>query len=115
MEPKLINWDPQWGQLSEEAMRDVLHKEGYTVAKYRYESGTFYPTHAHGVDKKEAILTGSLKVSWAGGSVVLEPGQMIEIAAGLRHSARVLGAATVTSLDASKPAARKPAPYKPQV
>ena len=107
MEPKVINWDPQWGELTEDAMRQVLTQEGYQVSRYRYQPGTYYPPHGHGVDKKEAVVQGRLEIGWEGGSTILKPGQMLEIPAWFRHSARVKGTETVVSLDASRKAVPK--------
>jgi quercetin dioxygenase-like cupin family protein len=54
------------------------------------------------VDKKDTVLQGRLRIGWDGGSVVLEPGDMIEIPAGVSHSAEVVDDQTVLSLDATK-------------
>ena len=104
----VIHWDPAWGPLREKKMRQQLVSAGYHVSRYRYPPGTVFPAHVHGVHKRDTVLSGKLKIAWpaAGdspaGSVVLEPGNMIEIPAGAVHSAEVVGAETVLSLDATK-------------
>jgi len=100
--PSILHWDPAWGPLGEAAMRRRLEAEGYQVAKYHYPPGTCFPPHTHSVHKKDTVLRGRLRIGWEGGAAVLEPGDMIEIPAGFSHSAEVVGAETVVSLDATK-------------
>lgn len=102
MSPTIVHWDPKWGPLGEQAMRRRLEAEGYAVSKYHYAPGTYFPPHTHAVHKKDTVLRGKLKIGWDGGSVILEPGDMIEIPAGFSHSAEVVGSATVVSLDATR-------------
>ena len=102
MNPKITHWDPLWGPLREETMRQRLTAEGYAVAKYHYPPGTCFPPHTHAVNKKDAVLKGRLQICWKGGATVLEPGDMIEIPAGFQHSAEAVGSETVVSLDATK-------------
>ncbi len=83
-------------------MRQRLRAEGYAVSKYHYTPGTSFPPHTHGVDKKDTVLRGRLRIGWTGGNVVLEPGDTIEIPAGFSHSAEVVGSETVVSLDATR-------------
>jgi len=100
--PKVTHWDPQWGPLNEANMRKRLAEEGYLASKYLYAPGTYFPPHTHAFDKKDTVLSGCLKIGWQGGEVVLEAGDMIEIPGGFSHSAEVVGAETVVSLDSSR-------------
>ena len=34
MNPKIVHWDPEWGPLGEDPMRQRLEAEGYAVSKY---------------------------------------------------------------------------------
>ena len=102
MELKVIHWDSAWGPVSEHKMWEQLEAAGYQVSRYRYPPGTFFPTHAHAVHKRDTVLSGKLRIAWDGGSVVLECGDMIEIPAGASHSAEVVGDESVVSLDATK-------------
>ena len=105
MAPKVIHWDPQWGPASAEAMSRLLRSKGYAVSEYHYPPGTLFPLHQHTVDKIDTVLRGRLRIAWEGGDAILSPGDMIEIPAGVHHSAEVVGSETVVSLDATK---RKP-------
>lgn len=99
---RLEKWDPAWGQLTEAAMRLRLEAEGYAVSCYHYPPGTCFPEHTHGVDKKDTVLQGRLKIGAEGHEFVLKAGDMIEIPAGTLHTAEVVGKETVVSLDATR-------------
>lgn len=103
MPVRVEKWDPAWGRLSEAALRRRLEDEGYSVNRYVYPPGTFFPEHTHAVDKKDAVLSGRLKIGAAGREFVLEAGDVIEIPAGTRHTAEVVGDEAVVSLDATRP------------
>lgn len=92
-------------------MRQRLRAEGYAVSKYHYPPGTYFAPHAHDLDKKDTVLRGQLRIGWEGGSTVLGPGDMVEIPAGFSHSAEVVGAETVVSLDATKTSQPAPRPF----
>ncbi len=100
--PTVIHWDPAWGPLTETAVRQRLIAAGFSVSRYQYPPGTCFPAHTHDLRKRDAVLTGRLKISWPGGSAVLGPGDLVEIPAGAVHSAEVIGSETVLSLDATK-------------
>ena len=100
--PAVIHWDPAWGPLTEQSMRERIEAEGFHVFRYHYPPGTYFPPHTHSIHKKDTVLRGRLKIGWDGGSAILEPGDMIEIPAGFSHSAEVIGSETVVSLDATK-------------
>ena len=110
---KVIHWDPAWGPVSERKMREQLIAAGYHVSRYHYSPGPYFPPHSHQVHKRDTVLAGQLKISWPAtkdspaGSVVLQRGDMIEIPAGATHSAEVVGAETVVSLDATKTPSEK--------
>ena len=99
---KVVHWDPAWGPVSEQAMRQQLEAAGYAVSRYCYAAGTFFPAHTHSVQKRDTVLSGKLRITWDGGSVVLERGDMIDVPAGASHSAEVVGDESVLSLDATK-------------
>jgi quercetin dioxygenase-like cupin family protein len=99
--PKVIHWDLAWGPVSEKTMRQRLVQAGYAVSSYYYPPGTYFAPHTHAVQKRDTVLRGQLRISWDSGSVVLHPGDMIEIPAGATHSAEVVGDETVFSLDAT--------------
>ena len=90
------------GELSEDAMRKRLESLGYVVMRYVYPPGTSFPEHTHGVDKIDAVLSGQFRLNVAGHRVILGPGDWIAVPRGVRHTADVVGADPVVSLDAVK-------------
>jgi quercetin dioxygenase-like cupin family protein len=102
---EVIRWDPERdGPLTEAAMRRTLEARGYRVARYDYPPGTVFGTHSHAVDKIDAVLAGRFRVTLPDGSVVLGAGDAVAVPRGTPHSAEVVGADTVISLDAARPA-----------
>ncbi len=96
-------WDEaRWGPLSEAAMRRKLEGDGYTVSRYTYPPGTFFPDHQHPMDKVDTVLRGRFRIRMQGFDVILEPGDMIAVPANTVHSAEVVGDEPVASLDACK-------------
>ena len=102
MPARVEHWESAWGELNETNMRRRLEQEGYVVSRYYYPPGTFFSEHTHDVDKKDTVLRGRLKIGADDGEIILEPGDMIEIPAGMPHTAEVVGEETVVSLDATR-------------
>jgi quercetin dioxygenase-like cupin family protein len=88
------------GQFSEAALRRKLERAGYLVARYTYDAGTTFPDHVHEVDKIDAVVSGRFRMVVAGHLAMLGPGDWVEVARGVRHSAAVIGDEPVVSLDA---------------
>ena len=88
------------GPLTESALRRRLEEAGYTVSRYHYPPGTFFPEHTHDVDKIDAVVSGRFRLTLEGEAVVLEAGDAIEVPRGAVHSAEVVGDEPVVSLDA---------------
>jgi quercetin dioxygenase-like cupin family protein len=88
------------GPLTEQAVRAKLEELGYSVARYDYPPGTYFPPHQHDVDKIAAVLDGRFRLAMEGYEVVLGAGDWLEVPRGTVHSAEVVGDATVVSLDA---------------
>lgn len=88
------------GELSEDALRARLEARGYRVTRYVYPPGTHFPEHTHAVDKIDAVVSGRFRMTMHGRSVVLEAGDCLAVPRGALHSAEVVGAEVVVSLDA---------------
>jgi quercetin dioxygenase-like cupin family protein len=88
------------GPFSEAALRRKLESAGYLVARYTYSPGTSFPDHVHDVDKIDAVVAGRFRMVVAGHLAILGPGDWVEVARGVRHSATVIGDDPVVSLDA---------------
>jgi quercetin dioxygenase-like cupin family protein len=98
---EVLRWnESKDGPMSERAMRAKLEALGYVVTRWTYPPGTFFDTHTHDVDKIDGVLSGRFEITMFGQSVVLAPGDAIRVPRGAAHSARVIGAEPVVSLDA---------------
>lgn len=91
------------GPFSETALRRKLENAGYLVARCTCAPGATFPDHVHGFDRIDAVVSGRVRMVVAGHLAVLGPGDWIEVARGVRHSATVLGDEPVVSLDAVRP------------
>ena len=101
MEP--IHWnDAEDGELTEANMQAKLESLGYSVTRYEYPPGTFFPDHAHGEDKIDVVLSGEFLLRMEGQSIVLKAGDSLHVPRGMVHSAEVVGHQPVVSLDAVK-------------
>jgi len=95
------HWDPaRDGELTESNMRRKLQAQGYTVSKYVYPSGTYFPEHDHGVDKIDGVLSGRFRMALQGDSAILEAGDLLAVPKHVLHRAEVVGDEPVVSLDA---------------
>ncbi len=93
-------WDVKKdGPLTEAALRRKLESKGFSVSKYVYSPGTYFPDHSHGVDKIDAVLSGQFKMTMGGKSAVLEAGDCLFVPKGASHSAEAVGKEPVVSLD----------------
>jgi quercetin dioxygenase-like cupin family protein len=93
-------WSEQTdGPLSEDALRRKLSARGFRVTRYTYPPGTVFAPHTHDIDKCDAVLSGRFELTVDDGSAVLEAGDCLLVPRGVRHSARVIGAEAVVSLD----------------
>jgi quercetin dioxygenase-like cupin family protein len=100
---KVEHWDAQRdGPLNERALCRKLEKLGYSVCRYTYRAGTYFPPHTHGEDKMDAVVFGRFQIRMGGAEVVLEAGDAVHVPRGAEHSAEVVGAEPVVSLDAVK-------------
>jgi mannose-6-phosphate isomerase-like protein (cupin superfamily) len=88
------------GPFSEAALRRKLEAAGYLVARCTYQPGTTVPDRVHEVDKIDAVVSGRFRMVVAGHLAMLGPGDWVEVARGVRHSATVIGDEPVVSLDA---------------
>jgi quercetin dioxygenase-like cupin family protein len=97
------HWKPQSdGTLNEANMRSKLEAMGYSVSRYIYPPGTFFPEHSHAVDKIDGVLSGRFRMTMHGESLLLTAGDLLAVPHGVVHSAEVIGDEPVVSLDAVK-------------
>jgi len=98
---QIEHWDTSRdGELTEANMCRKLRARGYTVSRYVYPPGTYFPEHDHGVDKIDGVLSGCFRMALQGESSVLEAGDLLAVPKHVLHSAEVVGDEPVVSLDA---------------
>jgi len=90
------------GKFSESAMQKKLERLGYSVSRYVYSAGTYFPDHTHDVDKIDGVVSGEFKMTTPEGEVVLKAGDMLFVPRGTVHSAEAISRQAVVSLDAVK-------------
>ena len=95
------HWDEaRDGELDEANMRRKIEARGYSVSRYVYPPGTYFPEHDHAVDKIDGVLSGRFRMTMHGEAVVLEAGDLLPVPRGAVHTAEVVGSESVVSLDA---------------
>lgn len=95
------HWDDEVdGPFSEAALRRKLEARGYSVSRYVYSPGTYFPDHTHGVDKIDGVVSGRFRMTMGGAALILEAGDCLAVPSGAVHSAEVVGDEPVVSLDA---------------
>ncbi|WP_447599119.1 cupin domain-containing protein [Nitrospira sp. Nam80] len=87
------------GRLTEAALKRKIECLGYSVTRYVYQAGVYFPDHSHGVDKMDAVISGRFRMVVEGQEIVLEARDMLAVSAGVVHSAQVVGDEPVVSLD----------------
>ena len=95
-------WSEGDGELTESALRKKLEARGYSVHRYTYPPGTYFPEHTHGIDKIDAVVSGRFRLIVEGREMILEAGDCIDVPRGTVHSAEVVGHEPVVSLDATR-------------
>ena len=96
-------WNPALdGEFSEAALRAKLEGLGYYIARYVYPPGTVFPDHKHGVDKVDAVVSGTFRLVIGGHVAELGPGDWADVPRGAVHNAVVQGDEPVVSFDAIK-------------
>ncbi|XP_061188046.1 uncharacterized protein LOC133196128 [Saccostrea echinata] len=89
---KIEKWNQEKdGDLTQSNMEQKLRKQGYKFVRYDFPPGINFPDHTHGVSKKDAILKGKMKFSMYGQTVILGPGDMIQVPKDRIHNASVVG------------------------
>ena len=97
---RLEHWDRADGPPTEAAMCAKLAARGYRCTVYVYPPGTFFSEHTHDVDKIDGVLSGTFRIVMEGTAFELGPGDLLTVPGGCVHSAEVVGAQPVISVDA---------------
>ena len=90
------------GPLSEENMEKKLKSMGYSSKQYVYQPGTIFPRHTHSQTTIDAITSGKFEMKMFDETLVMVPGDMVEVPKNAIHNSRVVGNEPVTFFDSSK-------------
>jgi quercetin dioxygenase-like cupin family protein len=100
---RIEHWDPSVsGPLSRDSVVAHLESRGYRCLVEEYNPGTVMHEHAHDEPRKDAVISGTLKVGLFGKEVILRPGDIISIPEGIDHDATVVGSESVVLVEAAK-------------
>lgn len=67
-----------------------VHGDHLTVAHWRIEAGSKIPEHEHPHEQVVNVITGKYELTVAGKPLSLEPGMVVVIPGGVRHSGRAI-------------------------
>jgi quercetin dioxygenase-like cupin family protein len=90
-------------QPSEGEVKALLAQEGLSGYRWSNGPGDRYAAHSHSYTKVLYCLQGEISFHLEGATVDLQPGDRLEVAAGVVHSAHV-GPQGVSCFEAAKPA-----------
>lgn len=85
-------------KLDEVAPREVqpghrarfVHAKNMTVAHWRIDAGSSIPEHDHPHEQVVNMIAGRYELTVAGKPLLLEPGMVVVIPSGVRHSGRAI-------------------------
>lgn len=107
LQPRL--WDPSLGPLQLSTLRRLLQQEGMATAWWSEVPGARTAEHAHPFPETHWILSGFLRMRVAGQQFDLGPGDRLDVPAGIRQGAEVLGLAPVIYVTGAPESAVSPA------
>ena len=100
---KVTRWDAaKDGPVDEEKMKKKLAALGFEVKRLEFPPGKTFDEHAHGELKVDAITSGQFECTQGGTTVLLKPGDYLEMPPNASHKAKVVGSETVILFDGSK-------------
>jgi quercetin dioxygenase-like cupin family protein len=67
-----------------------VHAENMTVAHWHIDAGSSIPEHDHPHEQVVNVIAGRYELTVAGKPLVLEPGMVVVIPGGTRHSGRAI-------------------------
>ena len=102
MSVRVVRWEGS-ERPSESSLRQMLRDEGLDAYLWSNGPGDLYSPHFHAYSKVIYVVTGSITFGLPdlGQSIELEPGDCLELPAGVRHDAAV-GKRGVSCLEAHR-------------
>ncbi len=98
--PKIEQWETKNdGELSEVAMYRKLNGKVSAVNRQNLAPGSCYLHPPHDCERLMGIVCGSIEMEMNGTKLLLKPGDILHIPAGLEHKGRVVGKESLVQLN----------------
>ncbi len=98
----LTRWPADAGQITINKIRARLEQEGLRPYRFELVPGDVYGDHAHPEAEIRWVVSGRMRIRIAHEEIILEPGDRLDLAANVVHSADVFGEEVVVTLCASR-------------
>ena len=98
----LTRWPADAGQITINKIRARLEQEGLSPYRFEMVPGDVYGDHVHPEAEIRWVVSGRMRITVGCEELILEPGDRLDLAANVVHSADVLGEEVVVTLCASR-------------
>ena len=98
----LTRWPAAAGQITINKIRARLEQEGLRPYRFDMVPGDAYGDHAHPEAEIRWVVSGRMRIVAGYEEIILEPGDRLDLAANVVHSADVFGDEVVVTLCASR-------------
>ena len=98
----VTHWPANAGQVTINKIRARLEQEGLKPYRFDMVPGDVYGDHAHLDAEIRWVVSGRMRICVDHEEIILEPGDRLDLAANVVHSADVFGEEAVVTLCASR-------------
>lgn len=98
----ITRWPADAGQVTINKVRARLEQEGLYPSRFEMVPGDSYGDHSHSKAEIRWVVSGCMKVTLGGEELTLAPGDRLDLAPGVIHSADVVGDEVVVTVTASR-------------
>jgi quercetin dioxygenase-like cupin family protein len=98
----VTGWPADAGQVTINKVRARLEQEGLHPYRFDMVPGDSYPDHSHHDVEVRWVVSGCMRVSIGKEELILAPGDRLDLAPNVVHSAEVVGDEVVVTLGASR-------------
>ena len=103
MDPFTVTrWPADAGQVTINKIRARLEREGLSPSRFDMVPGDSYPDHSHSEAEIRWVVSGQMRVCIGSEEIVLGPGDRLDLAPKVAHSADVVGDDVVVTVAASR-------------
>ena len=98
----VTRWPPHAGQVTINKIRARLEQEGLSPSRFDMLPGDSYGDHSHVDMEIRWVVSGQMRVCIGSEQIVLGPGDRLDLAPKVAHSADVVGDDVVVTVAASR-------------